>query len=182
MSLKVKNPCSRDKLINVLTLSVISFFKACGSADFLTALAASLAVVLEAVLAGVGFLTGFFADFAVAFTAVGDAFLVLFFVLTVTLASFCTATLAKDFEFELLRVFVLATGVLLPFLVEVVATFAFVLEAFLLLVGAELGLALVRVCLAVLGVGIIWVLLLEFAKFLEREVSFSFVGWNGWLG
>jgi len=182
MSLKVKNPCSRDKLINVLTLSVISFFKACGSADFLTALAASLAVVLVAVIAGVGFLTDFFADFTIAFAAVGDAFLVVFFVLTVTLASFCTATLAKDFELELLRVFVLVAGVLLPFLVEVVATFAFVLAAVLLLAAAELGLALVGACLADLGVGIIWVLLLEFAKFLEGEESFSFVGWNGWLG
>ena len=90
---------------------MISFFKACGSADFLTALAASLAVVLGAVFAGVAFLIGFFADFAGALAAEEDTLGLVFLVLTKYFASFFSPFLAEDRELELLRVLVLVTEV-----------------------------------------------------------------------
>ena len=68
ISLKVRNPCSLDKLINFLTLSVISFLRACGSTDFL-ALAASLAVVLVEL-----FWEKFFDTLAVDFFVVPEAY------------------------------------------------------------------------------------------------------------
>ena len=57
ISLKVKKPCSLERLISLRTLSVISFLRAWGSTDLLTDLAASLADVFTATFAGTFFLS-----------------------------------------------------------------------------------------------------------------------------
>ena len=143
--------------MRVRTLSVISFFRACGSAVLLTALAASLAETFFLAVPTISLTKGF--DFVVDFFEAGfgltELEAVTFFP-TALVAVFLVGTLAMGVCFlTVALLFVALAGVFTTFLAVAVLAFGGDFLAGLLLVGEVLDFALTDGFFADLGVGII---------------------------
>ena len=143
--------------MRVRTLSVISFFRAWGSAVLLTALAASLAETFFLAVPTISLTKGF--DFEVGFFEAGfgltELEAVTFFP-TALVAVFLVETLAMGVCFLIVALlFVVLVGVFATFLAVAVLAFGGDFVAGLLLVGEVLDFALTDGFFADLGVGII---------------------------